>query len=278
MTTTIRPTGPIREGTDGAKSRAYDVCDNGRPVGTVEIGTDPVFGATAGVLRSLSIAEPARRRGRGTVAALAAEEVLRAWGCARVSVAVPPGSEAAARLAAALGYTERGRNMTKDLGPAVPPLPEGVAARPMTPEEFARWHETAVEAYARSWTERGVPAEQAMRKSRSDHARDLPDGLRTEGAHFHVLVHGGVVVGHIWVTVRGGGRGEPAGYVLDVEVGEEHRGHGFGRALMLRAEHITLDAGIRSLGLHVFAENTPALRLYESLGYRTTRLHLAKPL
>ncbi|MFE7426818.1 GNAT family N-acetyltransferase, partial [Streptomyces sp. NPDC057545] len=48
--------------------------------------------------------------------------------------------------------------------------------------------------------------------------------------------------------------------------------------LMLRAEHITLDAGARSLGLHVFAANTPALRLYESLGYRTTRHHLTKPL
>ncbi|MFE1403203.1 GNAT family N-acetyltransferase [Streptomyces sp. NPDC058770] len=278
MTTTIRPTGPIREGTDGARNRAYDVCDNGRPVGTVEIGTDPAFGTTAGVLRSLSIAEPTRRRGRGTIAALAAEEVLRAWGCTRVSAEVPAGNEAAARLAAALCYTERGRNMTKHLGPTAPPLPEDVAARPMTAEEFAHWQETAVEVYARSWTERGVPAEQAMRKSRSDHARDLPDGLRTAGAHFHVLVHDGVVVGYVWVTVRGTGRDGPAGYVFDVGVGEEHRGHGFGRALMLRAEHITLDAGARSLGLHVFAANTPALRLYESLGYRTTRRHLTKPL
>ncbi|MEU9849891.1 GNAT family N-acetyltransferase [Streptomyces sp. NPDC047985] len=279
MTTTLRPTGPIQEGTDGAKSRAYDVCDNGRPVGTVEIGTDPAFGTTAGVLRSLSIAESAwRRRGRGTIAVLAAEEVLRAWGCARVSVEVPADNEPAARLAAALGYVERGRNMIKDLGPTAPPLPEGVAARPMTPEEFARWSEAAVDRYARSWSDRGVPPEQAMRKSRSDHTRDLPNGQSTAGAHFHVLVHGGEVVGHVWVTVRETGRGEPAGYVFDVEVSEGSRGHGFGRALMLQAERIALGAGARSLGLHVFAENTPALRLYESLGYRTTRYHLAKPL
>lgn len=80
MTTTLRPTGPIQQGADGARTRAYDVCDNGRPVGAVEIGTDPGFGATAGVLRSLRIDEPNRRRGRGTIAALAAEEVLRGWG------------------------------------------------------------------------------------------------------------------------------------------------------------------------------------------------------
>ncbi|WP_335935871.1 GNAT family N-acetyltransferase [Streptomyces sp. PTD5-9] len=278
MTTTLRPTGPVQEGADGAKSRAYDVCDNGRPVGAVEIGTDRDFGASAGVLRSLGIAEPSRRRGRGTIAVLAAEEVLRGWGCTQVRAEVPEGDEAAMGLLTALGYTERSRNMAKDL--AAPPraLPEGVIARPMTAEEYAPWRAAGIESYARSWIDRGVPAEQALRKARSDDARSLPDGRHTEGAHFHVLVHGGEVVGQIWVTVRDTGRGEPAGYVYDVEVREEHRGRGLGRALMEQAERINLDAGARVLALHVFAENTPALRLYESLGYRTTRYNLAKRL
>jgi len=278
MTTTLRPTGPLQQGTEGAKSRTYDVCDNGRPVGAVEIGTDPAFGTSAGVLRSLTIAETSRRRGRGTIAALAAEEVLRGWGCTQVRAEAPADNEAARGLLAALGYTERGRNMAKDLGTAPPALPEGVAARPMTPEEFAQWRATAVDSYARSWIDRGVPAEQAMRKSESDHARNLPDGLDTEGAHFHVLVHDGTVVGHVWVTVRETDQGVPAGYVFDVEVSADHRGHGFGRALMQQAERITLGAGADGLALHVFAANTPALRLYESLGYRTTRYNLSKPL
>lgn len=63
-----------------------------------------------------------------------------------------------------------------------------------------------------------------------------------------------------------------------MEVAEEYRGRGHGRALMQQAEHITLAAGARSLGLHVFAANTPALRLYESLGYRATQYNLAKNL
>ena len=33
-----------------------------------------------------------------------------------------------------------------------------------------------------------------------------------------------------------------------------------------------------ALGLNVFADNTPALRLYESLGYRPTRYHQYKTL
>lgn len=44
------------------------------------------------------------------------------------------------------------------------------------------------------------------------------------------------------------------------------------------AEDVTLDAGLGLLGLHVFASNTPALRLYESLGYEVTQYNLAKAL
>ncbi|MFF2410912.1 GNAT family N-acetyltransferase [Streptomyces sp. NPDC058092] len=278
MTTTLRPTGPIQQGADGAKSRAYDVCDNGRPVGAVEIGTDPRFGASVGVLRSLSVDESRRRRGRGTIAALAAEEVLRGWGCTQVRLAAPEGNEGAQGLAAALGYTERGRNMLKELDRTAPALPDGVVARQMSAEEFARWQRTSVDTYAQSWVNQGIPAEQAMEKSRTDHARNLPDGIDTVGMHFRVLVHEDAVVGHVWVSVSEESPGEKAGYVFDVEVDEEYRGRSYGRALMWQAEHITLDAGAHRLGLHVFAGNTPAQRLYESLGYRTTQYNLAKTL
>ncbi|MFJ6441823.1 GNAT family N-acetyltransferase [Streptomyces sp. NPDC091649] len=278
MTTTLRPSGPLQQGADGARARHYDVCDNGRPVGTVFISTDDAFGATAGVLGPLGIDEAGRRRGRGTIAALAAEEALRGWGCTRVRVEVPAGNDPARRLATALGYTERSRNMIKSLGPDSAPLPAGLGSRAMSGEEFAAWERDAVRTYARDWTDRGVPPEQARRKSESDHAALLPDGLATEGTGFRVLVDGGVVVGHVWVALRELSPGRPAGYVFDVEVREEHRGRGHGRALMLLAEDVTREWGADRLGLHVFASNTPALRLYESLGYTTTRYNMAKPL
>ncbi|WP_405391928.1 GNAT family N-acetyltransferase [Streptomyces sp. NBC_01102] len=278
MTTTLRPTGPIQQGADGARARTYDVCDNGRPVGAVGINTDPVFGPTAGILHSLRIEEPDRRRGRGTIAALAAEEVLRGWGCTQVRLVAPADNEAAQALAGVLGYTERSRNMLKTLRRTAPALPDGVTGRPMTEREFTAWAATSVETYAQNWMERGVPEEQARRKSETDHATNLPDGLATEGMRFHVLVRGGDAVGHVWVARHETPAGEPIGYVFDVEVREEHRGRGYGRALMHHAEDITLDTGLGRLGLHVFASNTPALRLYESLGYGTTQYNLAKAL
>ncbi|MFF1461402.1 GNAT family N-acetyltransferase [Streptomyces sp. NPDC058330] len=277
MTTTLRPSGPIDEGADGVRARTYDVCDNGHPVGAVEIGTDPRFGPTAAVLRSLRIDEAHRRRGRGTIAALAAEEVLRGWGCTQVRLEAPADDPAARGLAAVLGYTARSRNMLKDLREPAPAPPDGLTGRPMTEREFAVWLSTAVDTYAQEWTRRGVPEEQARRKSELDHATLLPQGLATEGTSFHVLAAGDDVVGHVWVA-RETGQGEPIGYVFDVEVREDRRGHGHGRTLMRLAEDVTLSAGLDRLGLHVFESNTPALRLYESLGYTTTRYNLAKAL
>ncbi len=278
MTTTLRPSGPLQQGADGARSRHYDVCDNGRPVGSVAISTDDAFGPTAGVLGSLAVEESRRRRGRGTIAALAAEEVLRGWGCSRVRVEVPADNDPARRLAAALGYTERSRNMVKEIGPDTAPLPAGLTSRAMSEEEFADWRLNAVRAYAQGWIDRGVAPEQARLKSETDHAAHLPDGLATEGVRFQVLVQADEVVGHVWVALRELEPGGTAGFVFDVEVCEEHRGRGHGRALMLLAEDVTRAWRADRLGLHVFASNTPALRLYESLGYTTTRYNLAKAL
>lgn len=278
MTTTLRPSGPIQSGADGAQSRAYDVCDNGRPVGAVEIGTAPGSGGGTGELRALRIDEPVRRRGRGTIAALAAEEVLRGWGCTQVQTGVAADDTAGQRLTAALGYTERSRNMVKQLPSEPPALPGGLSARPMAPEEYTAWEGGAIAGYAESLVARGIPQESALRAARASHARHLPQGLATEGAQLHHLVHEDEKVGFVWVAQFEMHPGRPIGYVFDVEVDERFRGRGYGRALMLQAERLALAAGDTLLGLHVVTANRPALRLYESLGYEPTRYNLAKPL
>jgi ribosomal protein S18 acetylase RimI-like enzyme len=70
--------------------------------------------------------------------------------------------------------------------------------------------------------------------------------------------------------------GRRMAWVSEVEVAEGERGQGHGRALMLLAERECLAAGVRDLGLNVFADNAPANALYRSLGYRTFRTSLLK--
>ncbi|MFF5706860.1 GNAT family N-acetyltransferase [Streptomyces sp. NPDC012794] len=273
MTTTLRPSGPLQQSGSGARSRPYEVRVNSRRVGALLIAADTPFGPTVGEIRDLAIDAPDRRRGRATVAALAAEEVLRGWGCRRVRVSVPAGSPGGLRLAAALGYTEQGRNMAKELPAEPPALPEGTAGRPMTGAEYEAWDARARADYAASWVARGMPQEAAQAKARADHDARLPQGPATPGVSLAVLEAAGTPVGHVWVAPAGEGS-----YVFDVAVAEEHRGHGYGRGLMLLAERTAIAAGHRLLALHVFTGNTPALRLYESLGFRPTDLHYAKEL
>lgn len=273
MTTTLRPSGPLQQSTGGARSRPYEIRVNSRRVGALLLAADTPFGPTVAEIRDLAVEEPDRRRGRATVAALAAEEVLRSWGCRRVRVSVPAGSAGALRMADSLGYAEYSRNMAKELPAEPPALPEGVKGRPMAEAEFGSWLAGAREGYAQSWISRGMPAQAAHAKSLADHESLLPAGPATEGVGFGVLEAAGVPVGTVWVAPRG-----EASYVFDVAVAEEHRGRGYGRGLMLLAERTALAAGHRVLALHVFTDNTPALRLYESLGYRTTDFNYAKDL
>lgn len=279
MTTTLRPAQPLQQHGDGTRSRTYEVRVNSRPVGTLELATRSAARPGVGVIRDLWIEERDRRRGRGTVAVLAAEEVLRSWRCAGVAVSVPADSAPALRMAEALGYRVTGRVMVKEL-PAEPPAPAaGGSGRPMTRSEFDDWLERAVVEYSRHLVAPGMTAEQGLAASRAEHAELLPAGRDTPGMDFLVLeAPDGAVLGTLWVgerALRGFGR---VPYVWDVEVAPEHRRQGHGRALMLLAEQAALAAGAGLLGLHVVEGNTPARRLYESLGYRDTMVNAMKEL
>ncbi|KJY16098.1 MULTISPECIES: GNAT family N-acetyltransferase [unclassified Streptomyces] len=279
MTTTLRPAQPLQRNSDGTRRRTYEVRVNSRRVGSLELATRSAAQPTVGVIRGLWIDEDDRRRGRGTVAALAAEEVLRSWRCTGIAVSVPADAGPALRMAASLGYRETGRIMVKEL-PAQPPgLPAGSVGRPMTRAEFDAWLEPGIVEYGRRLVAPGMTDEQGVAASRAEHARMLPDGPDTPGTDFLLLEStAGETLGTVWT-----GQCELPGlgavpYVYDVKVAPEHRGQGHGRTLMLLAERTVLAAGGHRLGLHVVEGNTPARRLYESLGYRDIAVNASKEL
>lgn len=275
VTTTLRPAGPEVRHDDGRRSRPYDICVNSRRVGGIQLATDARFGPTAGRIEALGIDAPDRHRGRATVAALAAEEVLRGWGCRQIELTVPADAEAAVRLSAALGYTERSRTMARALT-RPGGLPDGSVDRPMSEAEYPAWRDAAVAERIRSETAQGVPVAHAERITSAEHDALFPEGAATPGQVLRILAHEGTDVGTLWLALRL--PGQPGGYVRDVRVAPEHRGAGHGRSLMLVAERETLAAGRGSLALNVAADNAPALGLYRSLGYRTTAYRMWKPI
>ncbi|MGH3260272.1 MAG: GNAT family N-acetyltransferase [Streptosporangiaceae bacterium] len=66
--------------------------------------------------------------------------------------------------------------------------------------------------------------------------------------------------------------------MYDIEVNEEHRGQGYGRALLQAAEQEAARGGSQAIGLNVFGTNTVARRLYESAGYEITAMNMRKRL
>jgi GNAT superfamily N-acetyltransferase len=278
MTTTLRPAGPERLGEDGVRARRFAVCVNSRPVGTIELATDERFGADIGRIVSLVVDEPDRRRGRGTVAALAAEEVLRGWGCRRVVAAVPESAGVALRLATALGYTERNRGMLKQLEATAPQLPEGSSVRLLGEDEYTRWHAQQRAGCIGGWAECGVPYERTAQKADAYFCSGIPDGMLTADTALLVLAHHGTDVGRLWMRLRDPADATGPARVCSVEVDEEHCGHGHSRTLMLVAERECLAAGVYRLAVGVRAGSMPALRLCTSLGYRTTVRTLVKEL
>lgn len=200
MTTTLRPAQPLQRNSDGTRSRTYEVRVNSRRVGSLELATRSAAQPEVGVIRGLWIDAPDRRRGRGTVAALAAEEVLRSWGCKSIAVSVPADAERALRMTSSLGYRVTGRVMVKELAAEPPALPGGGTGRPMTQAEFDSWLEAAVVAYGTHLVAPGLTAEQGLEASRLEHARMLPAGRETPGAAFLLLeAPGGATLGTLWV-------------------------------------------------------------------------------
>ncbi|MGW3910337.1 GNAT family N-acetyltransferase [Streptomyces sp. NPDC005070] len=273
MTTTLRPTEPLHRAADGTLSRRYQVCVNSRPVGRVNLATELGSGPPAARIQELSIDEPDRGRGRGTVAALAAEEVARGWGCRQIVLTVPGDAAAALALTRALGYVPRNRIMEKAVDGSALVLPPGSADRPMTRDEYEIWDRVGRQQYAEDWIRRGLPEAEALAKADRDFGGALPEGPATANMWLSVLEHEGVPVGELWLGRRGG-----QAFVYDVGVRADQRGHGHGRTLMRLAEVRATAVGLDRIGLNVFAGNTPAERLYESLGYETTAYHLYKTL
>ncbi|MBB1242856.1 GNAT family N-acetyltransferase [Streptomyces durbertensis] len=276
MTTTLRPSAPERRFADGSRSRTYDICVNSRPVGGVRLRTEVEPGAPpVGRIDRLEVAPADRRRGRATVAVLAAEEILRTWDCSRAWLAVPATAEPAVSLAAALGYRPAVAHLDKHLTTA-PELPPGTSHRPLTDEEVERWRADTAERFVAECVAEGMDREFAEARSRRDLAAPPPGGDVVATRVLWALEHRGERVGTLWLSP--GSPGVEDGFVHSVAVDEPYRGRGHGRTLMLLAERECLAGGVDRLALNVFESNTVARRLYASLGYRATVLHYGKRL
>lgn len=153
-----------------------------------------------------------------------------------------------------------------------------VALRPLDATELDAFVELVISSYAgeRASAVDARPAD-AQRNARSQVEALLPQGLGTPDHHLYSVLEGNAVVGHLWIGMTGVD-GFRSAFIYDIHLREDARGRGLGRRVMALAEEAARGLGARDIELHVFAQNTRARRLYESLGYRITSLSMRKRL
>ena len=152
-----------------------------------------------------------------------------------------------------------------------------VSLRPLRDEDWEAFLATTKAGYTSDMIASGIAPELAHAKADKDFETLLPQRFATPG-HFLVAVEDdGSVAGWLWLADRGGDNGRTM-FVFAIELFPEFRGRGIGRAAMTLAEEETRKHGIPSLSLNVFGSNDVARRLYTSLGYHETAIHMEKRL
>jgi ribosomal protein S18 acetylase RimI-like enzyme len=90
-----------------------------------------------------------------------------------------------------------------------------------------------------------------------------------------VLEHEGAFAGHLWLCEElDAFSGAKRLWVLTVAIVESFRSRGWGRLLMERAVEEAKSRKLASVGLSVAADNIVARKLYEEMGFESTRLSM----
>ncbi|MEV6955572.1 GNAT family N-acetyltransferase [Streptomyces sp. NPDC051183] len=187
-----------------------------------------------------------------------AERWCAGQGAQRVEVRLTGGAGAFA------DYPVRGQNRMRAAAER-PELPPGLTVRRLTEEEYPGWYAGEEAAYIADIVRAGaLTPEQAKEKSDHDFALHLPQGYLTPGHAFYAMEADGQVIGTGWVN-HGFLPGVTFGFSL--EVYEEHRGKGYGRAAMAVGEWATRRGGDEVMMFNVFGGNEVAMGLYDSTGF-----------
>jgi ribosomal protein S18 acetylase RimI-like enzyme len=150
----------------------------------------------------------------------------------------------------------------------------------MTATEFGTLRGRLIREYAGAHVAAGnwtVDAAENRAAQQTDQL--LPQGVDTPRVLMLVAeTPEGIAVGHLWLALeREAGNGGGA-WIYDIEIVPEHRGRGYGRALLGAAEETAARHGVDSIGLNVFGTNLVARDLYQSAGYSVATMQLRKVL
>jgi ribosomal protein S18 acetylase RimI-like enzyme len=147
--------------------------------------------------------------------------------------------------------------------------------RPLRQDEYDVFIARGTAFYVDDMVRAGIDRSVAQAKADKDWPQLLPDGLATPNHYIYAVEDDGRFAGYLWLCDRDGELGHSL-FIYAVEIDEEFRGRGLGRAAMVFAESEARRLGIAKVALNVFGGNEVARGLYLSLGYAETAVHMEK--
>lgn len=155
------------------------------------------------------------------------------------------------------------------------PMATTTTLRLMTEEEYQRMRESIFDGYARETAHvRSISIEEGRQVAAGQFDALLPDGIQSKGHHFwRIIAENGDSVGDLWVLIE---PDRERAFIYFIGTDEQHRGHGYGKAAMQALEAAVRPLGAKHIDLNVFGDNTVAVHLYESLGYKPTSIAMRK--
>lgn len=237
--------------------RAVDPVD-GAPVGQLWLRVRPGPAEVEGYVFDVELLPAARGRGLGRATMLAGEDAARALGVTVMRLNVFGHNTTATRLYESLGYAVAGaalhRRLDGDEGHQVTGGAH-VELREMTPQEYAAFRPGLAD----------------------DLARLLPAGLGSPGHLLWTAYDGGQPVGLVWVHLQERSDGLHA-FGYRVEVREDLRRRGYGRAVVEATLDACRDRAVRTMHLSVSVFDAGARRFYEDVGFTLTAQTMVKAL
>ncbi len=154
----------------------------------------------------------------------------------------------------------------------------GVTLEPMPATRYEWWTQHATNEYASDLVTMGSDPAEAKLAAARDVETYFPHGAPLPGHHLlEIRDDAQGAVGYLWIGPSTTGSTEEW-WLWDVYVDKAARGKGYARAALLLGEELAVAHGATRIGLSVFGFNTGAKALYDSLGYATTSIKMAKQL
>jgi len=153
-----------------------------------------------------------------------------------------------------------------------------ISFRPLRQEQFESYVQQRSESYAAECVQsRFWKTERAVERAQNYIRTLLPLGTDTPNNQIVEIIESDQIVGVLWFVIHDQ-MGEPSIWVHHIEIYPEFRRRGYAKQALAKLEQVAKSNDIASIGLHVFAFNSEAQALYQSLGYSVPGINMIKRL